>query len=398
VDARVVDVEILNEQNPAFDGMVFGDTGTYRRIHARVHYAVDPASPLNSDIADIGKARHNADGEVEFSGEVIILQPSDPEKGNHRLFFEISNRGRNLSFPLLNDSPFAPNPTTQKDAGNGFLMQQGYTIAWSGWQPALPDDLLDLTVPVARGVSGSAREEFIFDSDEAVSRGTLSYPAADLNRAKATLTVRINERDQRSTPAGLTFTYVNASEIEIHRPPALPAGAIYEFIYPAKNSLVTGLGFAAVRDLVSFRRGASGHEANAPVGRIEYVIGMGISQAGRFARDFIYQGFNIDEGELPVFDGMLIHIAGSRKTFTNERFAQPGRYSRQHEDHAYPGDQFPFTYAETFDPLTQRSDGILKHCEVTSTCPRIMHSDSDTEFWQARASLVVTDPVGGTRP
>ena len=396
--ARVTALDILDEQNPGFDSRVFGEAGTYRRISAVAHFAVDPDDPHNAGIVDLDKAPRNANGEVEFSSELVILQPSDPARSNHRLFYEISNRGRNLSFPLLNDSPFAANPTTAEQAGNGFLLNAGYTIVWSGWQPGLSDDLVDLTVPIAEGVTGPSREEFIFDSDDVVKTVALTYPAADLDPAKATLTVRVNERDERRSVEGLSFKYINPQEIEITRPADLPAGAIYEFIYPAKDSLVTGLGFAAVRDLVSFLRGSPGHAAESPVTGIESVLGIGISQAGRFARDFIYQGFNADEGDRMVFDGLMAHIAGSRKTFVNYRFAQPGRYSRQHEDHAYPGDQFPFTYAETFDPLTQRSDGILNACTASGTCPKIIHSDTDTEFWQGRAALVALDPAGNPAP
>ena len=88
------------------------------------------------------------------------------------------------------------------------------------------------------------------------------------------------------------------------------------------------------------------------------------------------------------------HIAGSRKTFTNYRFAQPGRYSRQHEDHDFPGDQFPFTYVETTDPLTGRTDSLLAACQASRTCPKIFHTDTATEFWQARAALLTTSPAG----
>ncbi|MEZ5660427.1 MAG: alpha/beta hydrolase domain-containing protein [Burkholderiaceae bacterium] len=392
--ARVTALEILEQQNPSFEGASFAAAGTYRRIVARAHFAVDPSAPANAAIVDIDKAPRNAAGEVEFSSDLVILQPSDPQRGNHRLFYEVSNRGRNLSFPLLNDGPYAPDPSTAKQAGNGFLLNAGYTVVWSGWQPDLPGKLVDLTVPVAAGVTGMSREEFIFDADGATGKGPLTYPASDLDPGKATLTVRVNEQDERRTVDGLAFRYVNDREIEISRPAGLPAGAIYEFIYPAKDSLVTGLGFAAVRDLVSWLRGAPGHDVPPPVARIDHTIGLGISQAGRLLRDFIYQGFNADETGRQVFDGAMAHIAGSRKTFTNYRFAQPGRYSRQHEDHAYPGDQFPFTYGETFDPLTQRSDGILKQCRANATCPKIIHTDTDTEFWQARASLVATDPAG----
>ncbi|HEU4428745.1 MAG TPA: alpha/beta hydrolase domain-containing protein, partial [Myxococcota bacterium] len=96
----------------------------------------------------------------------------------------------------------------------------------------------------------------------------------------------------------------------------------------------------------------------------------------------------------PVVEGVLPYIAGSRKTYTNVRWGQPGRFSRQHEEHRVPGNQFPFTYAVTTDPVTGTRDGILARCEATKTCPKLMHVDTSAEFWQAGASLVGTDGAG----
>jgi hypothetical protein len=95
-----------------------------------------------------------------------------------------------------------------------------------------------------------------------------------------------------------------------------------------------------------------------------------------------------------VFDGGMALISGSRKSFTNARFAQPGRFSRQHEEQRVPGNQFPFGYAVTTDPITNARDGILARCEQTQTCPKLMHVDTSAEFWQAGASLVGTDGAG----
>ena len=36
----------------------------------------------------------------------------------------------------------------------------------------------------------------------------------------------------------------------------------------------------------------------------------------------------------------------------------------------------------------------VARCEASKTCPRLMHVDSSVEFWQGRASLVVTDGAG----
>ena len=79
-------------------------------------------------------------------------------------------------------------------------------------------------------------------------------------------------------------------------------------------------------------------------------------------------------------------IAGSRKSFVNARFAQPNRNSTQHLDHLTYGDQFPFSYGVTTDPVSGRMDGIFARCQQTSTCPKLMHVDSSVEFWQGRAN------------
>ena len=391
--ARVTAFEVT-ARAPAYDGKSFGTIGAYERIDATARFAIDPKSERGRKIVDLDKAPTNAEGDVEFSTEVTILTPADPASQSGTLFYEVPNRGRNLSFQLLNLSAGAGNTFSVDDPGDGLLMSRGYTMAWAGWQTDLGDELIDMTLPVLQGVTGPSREEYVFDKDEAVSTATLTYPAADLDPAKATLTVRQNATDERQTPADLSFRYVDDRTIEITRPAGMDAGAIYEFIYPARDSLPTGLAFIATADVVSFLRGGSGHDVESPVSGIDRTIGMGISQSGRFMRDLVYQGFNVDEAGATVFDGVMPHIAGSRKTFTNYRFGQPGRYSRQHEDHDVQGDQFPFTYAETNDPISGRTESILTACEASESCPKVIQTDTSTEFWQARASLVATTPTG----
>ena len=391
--AEVTGLEAL-KRSPAYEGRSFGSAGAYEKIEARVQFAVDPKSERARTVAGIDKAPVNAKGEVEFSTEMVILAPLDPAAGARTLFYEVPNRGRNLAFPLLNAVTKAGPAFTVDDPGDGFLMRQGFTLVWSGWQTDLGDTLMDIRLPVLAGVTGPSREEFIFEDAKPVSTAKLTYPAADLDPAKATLTVRAKPGDARATPAGLSFRFVDAQTVEITRPAGLDGGAIYEFIYPARDAIPAGLGFLATADLVSFLRGNGPAGLKSPVGPIDHTIGLGISQSGRFLRDLVYQGFNADGGGKPVFDGVMPHIAGSRKTFTNDPFAQPGRYSRQHEDHDYPGDQFPFTYAEMTDTVSGRTDGILKACAATQTCPKVIHTDTSTEFWQGRAALVSTAPDG----
>ena len=391
--ARVIDFKIQSS-GPVFDGQSYGDAGTYERIDAIATIAVDPKAPENAVIVGLDKAPKDKNGDVVFSTEVYILRPSEAAKRSPFLFYEIVNRGRNLAFFALDGAHSNSIPSSAKDAGDGFLPAHGDTIVWNGWQPHLADKLVNIDLPVEKGVTSMSREQAIFDKAGETGTIKLTYPAADLDPAKAKLTVRTDDADKAETPKGLTFKYVSPSEIEITRPADAPAGAIYEFIYPAKDPVPAGLGMAAIRDVVSFLRGNPGHDAKSPVDGIKYTVGMGISQSGRLMRDMIYQGFNADEGGKRVFDGAMIHIAGSRKTFVNYAFAQPGRYSRQHEDHDFPGDQFPFTYVKTTDAISGKTDGILEKCQETKTCPKIMHSDSSTEFWQARGYLLTTATDG----
>ena len=127
---------------------------------------------------------------------------------------------------------------------------------------------------------------------------------------------------------------------------------------------------------------------------LDHVVAVGSSQSGRMVRDFVYQGFNEDTDGRRVFDGMTPYVAGARRTFVNARFAQTGRYTRQHEDHNYPMDEFPFTFATTTDPLTGKTDGLLAACTASSTCPNIIQVDADSEYYGAHASLILTDTTG----
>ena len=258
------------------------------------------------------------------------------------------------------------------------------------------------------GITAMVREEFIAEntgllgdnnieelSDERFV-GTLVYPVADPNGA--TLTVRQREADPRVTPAGLAWRLVDDRHVEITRPtaPGFDRGAIYEFIYRARDPIVMGIGFAAIRDIVSFLRYETKDNPLAPQGRprIRRALGFGISQSGRVLRDLVHLGFNQDLAGRQVFDGILPVVAGSRRTCVNWQFAQAGRYSRQHEDHSYGDDQFPFSYPTLTDPISGRTGGILQRARDAGVCPKVLHLDTESDFWQARSSLIATDPSG----
>lgn len=397
--AQVTRFEVT-EDVPAFAGRSFGEAGIYRRITGRATIALDPIDSRNAVITDLTAAPRNANGRVEATADVVILRPEDPLRGSGTLLLDVPNRGRKLAPQLFDDArqPGANNLQTAEDAGIGFLAGRGTTMVWVGWQADIRSEpgQLALAAPVLSSVTGPVREEFVFDHGRNPAPATLSWPLAD--PVNLSVTVRQAWADPRQTPPWLSARALDARRIEVVRPETgFDAGALYEVTYTARDPAVLGMGFAAVRDVVSFlRRDTSTNNPLAFGGRpaVHRAIGFGVSQAGRFLRDFLYLGFNEDTDGRVVFDGLMPHVAGARRMATNVRFGQPGRNARHPQDPAWQADTFPFTYAVLDDPLSGRSDGLMLRCRLTNTCPHVMQSDSEHEWWASRASLLVTDTAG----
>jgi Alpha/beta hydrolase domain len=396
--AEVIRFEVL-QSVPAFEGRGFGSVGPYVKITARATIAVDPADPRNAVIADIDKAPRNEQGRVEATADVVLLRPADPLRANGTLLVDIPNRGRKLAPQLFDDAamPGANEAEKAADAGIGFLHGQGYTMAWIGWQADIPSKAgqLALAAPVLRGVTGPARDEFVFDHLRTPATATLSWPIGDAS--SLAVTVRQKWDAPREKPAGLAIRATDDQTVEITRPESgFDAGALYEVTYVARDPAVLGLGFAATRDVVSFlRRNTNSANPLATGGNfVQRAIGFGVSQSGRFLRDFLYLGFNEDLASGLVFDGLMPHVGGGRRMATNYRFGQPGRNARHPQDPAWQADLFPFTYQTLYDPLSGRRDGLMLRCRLNATCPRVIQTDSEHEWWASRASLLVTDLSG----
>jgi hypothetical protein len=387
--AQVTRLELERIESPALDGRSFGEAGLYERLRGTAHGEVDPADARNAIVVNLDGASRNARGRVEYRTTVEVYRPVDPDRWNGAIYHTVPNRG----------GPVVPDPA---------LLAMGFAFVQVGWQGDLEqtDRNVVAALPVAVGRDGSpvvglAMEEFIFGDGAEESVGRLTYPPAPGAQDGARLTVRRTQHGTRETPADLAWRFEGVDRVVIRRPPGFDGGAIYELVYPARDPIVLGLGFAAVRDVISLLRYDAADPSGGPnpLGApARHAISLGISQSGRFLRDMLYLGFNEDLSGRIVFDGMHPDIAGSRKTFTNHAFGQPGRWQRQHEDHLYPGDQFPFTYATLFDPISGRTDGLMERCALSATCPKIVHTDGEAELWQARASLVVTDTEGRDIP
>ncbi|HWY49382.1 MAG TPA: alpha/beta hydrolase domain-containing protein [Bryobacteraceae bacterium] len=405
--AGITRIQITKVESPTFEGASFGAVGQYEKLVGRVYGEVDPADSRNSVITDLALAPQNSSGRIEYSADIYILRPIDRSKGNHRLFFEINNRGGNLSFGQMNDATSGGNdPAKAADAGNGFLMRQGYTIVWSGWDVTVAPGggRFTIKVPVAMNADGStitgpALEEFVID-DAVTLTAPLTYPAATSDKAQATLTVRTRYEDPPVAVPASGWDYANTSLTAVRLLPpgtTFQRGTLYEFIYPATNALIAGLGFAAIRDVAAFLHNASMDDQGNPnplAQDVQNVYSFCVSQPCRTLHDFLWLGFNQDEAGNRVFDGMLNWIGGGSGIFMNYRFAQPGRTQRQHIARWYPEYQFPFANQTLFDPHTGKMDGRLLRCSESNTCPKIFEVNSENEYWSKAMSVFHLDSAG----
>ena len=405
-EARITRLQITTVQSPTFEGRTFGTggvVGTYEKLIGRAYGEVDPNDPRNALIIDLVLAPRNASGKVEYAMDVYILKPVDMHLGNRKLFVEVNNRGNKL-FGAFNGAPITNDPTTAADAGSAFLMNQGYALAWGGWDPtAAPGgSRLTIQVPVAHNADGSlitgpSYEYLVFDNATTVQAG-ITYPANSLDPTLARLTVRQHLTDSPTLLAPTDWQFVNAKTIQL-----LPAGtifrqsAIYELSYTARDPVVAGLGFAATRDFVSFLRHATADDFGNPnplAGSARQTVAFTVSQPARYVNDFVWLGFNEDEGGRRVFDGIENWIGAGDGVALNFRFAQPGRTERNRQNHLYPEATFPFAFATTVDHLTGRTDGRALRCRESETCPKLFDVISANEYWVKAGSLVHTDPAG----
>ncbi len=436
VHARITKIVVERTESPTFEGQEFGSVGRYEKIVGRMYGEVDPRTPENAGIANLDKAPKNATGRVEYSTDFYMLKPMDVAQGNHKLFYGVINRGSKLDFVLLNNAPYGENtndPTKAVDAGNGFLMRQGYTIVWSGWQtrgktgaqccidPKPHVIGADLPIPLDKGqpITGPVRDLFVGQQQTNPPEhqtATLSYPVESLapNRTQVTVRAKAEGDPPQQIPPCVTgvkaircWSFVDEQTLRLS--PQFESGLLYEFSYTGKNPTVLGLGFAITRDVVSFLRYQPTDDSGTPnplrlsaqETGVSQAFALGISQSGRYLQEHIHGGFNQDERRRIVFDGVIADIAGAGKTFTNFAFGQPGRTQGGHQDFGFPENWFPFAYGQQDDPLTEKRDGILRRGTGRvgdGFDPLVMVTNTATEYWRKSASLVHTDARGNDAP
>jgi hypothetical protein len=391
-------------QMPTFGGMAFGPVGTYDKIRGTAIGALDPKDPKNATITDLALAPVDANGLVEYNMDFYILKPSDLSKGNHKVFFELPNRG-SKQYGALNLSGGGNDPTTPTDAGTAFLQYQGYTIVWGGWESTVSrsNNSMGVTTPVAMNSDGSPITGQVYEYLETDSATTASmtttYVTNSTDPTLATLTVKAHLTDTPTAIPSTGWTWTGPTTIALTPSGTnFTAGSIYELVYTAKNPWVAAVGLAAIRDLASFLRNATADvtsgTANPLAGDVQRMVTFGSSQPARTMNDFVWLGFNEDLNGKQVFDGVFNWVAGGDGVAINYRFEQSGMTERNRQQHFYPEAVFPFAYATTTDPLTMKTDGRDVRCTASNTCPKIMNINSANEYWVKATSMLHTDATG----
>ena len=360
----------------------------YEKIVGTVYFSDDAKNSRNRGIADLDRAPTASHGRVEFSSDLYLLKPKDPRAGNGAALIEVPNRGRKLMVALNRGGTSDPNNAA--DLGDQFLLRQGFTLVWVGWESDLPrtPGLLRIDVPAAsdmgQPITGIAHATFLVE--ERTGKFTVNdlagYPPSDPEGSDSRLVVRSASREQDGATIPRTQWHLSGQTITLEG--GFEPGKLYEIFYRSKNPPIAGLGFAAIRDVATWLK----HQADA-IAPVRYAYAFGSSQSGRFLRNFLYEGFNTDESDRQVFDGVLAHIAGAARINLNRRWSLPTELG------TYAATAFPFTDAAQQDPVSGVSEGLLENPR-SGHAPKIFYTNTPVEYWGGGrvAALVHTDPAG----
>ena len=364
---------------PYKDGRVWGRAGAYEWVVGTATFSVDPTAAGNDRINDLDLAPRDDDGRVTFESDVRFLRPSAPE-GNRRLLFVVANRGFLGGVPFSAGAPLQFGPSEQLHPGDGFLLERGWSIAWCGWQWDVlqAPGVVGLRAPVADVEPGWMRLEFRPDAE--IADHTLSdssflftfadHPTADVHDPDAVLYVRDAPNAERTALPRTSWRFSDATHV------ALDGGFQpfhwYELIYRSSHAPVAGAGLLAVRDVVSHLR----RDRARP---IDHALAYGASQSGRFLRQLVWEGLNLDETGDRVFDGVFSHIAGGRRGEFNHRYAQPS-----------------VTHVIGFSNLAPYDTaGLFARQRALGGVPRTFFTNTAWEYWRGDGALVHVDPVTG---
>ena len=396
------------------DGKAFGNVGPYERLRGRLTFAVEPGAVENQTITDIRLAPRDAAGRVIFAADFILLKPLDPTRSNGRLLYEAPNRGGLSLLNIFNDAAAANLPASDADAGNGFLMEQGYTLLATGWSWDVAPGGNDLRadVPVAsdagKQIFGRVNGEISVTAPAATARqyspGAIGYEPVSPNDGSDVLTVRDSAFGPRTPVARERWRWGYEKDGRAVYDPSVitldggfKPGSIYAVTYSARAPRVAGLGLAGIRDAAVFFRNERADKNGTPNPLLEgggtlptTTLAFGRNQGARALQSLVYFGLTADGRRRMAFDGILMSGGGAGRGGFNYRFAQPGRHFGPDSDLDFPSDVFPFSTASQTDPATNETASVLDRATVTGLVPRLFYVDSASEYWTRSASLAHT--------
>lgn len=153
------------------------------------------------------------------------------------------------------------------------------------------------------------------------------------------------------------------------------AGKRYRLRYRSASCPVNGAGLLSSRDVVAMLRYDTG-KLGFPIGRVDQTLGFGVPQSGRYLRQFLFDGLNVDESGRSVFDGLLIDVAGPRRGDFNLRYGQ--LLVNRSEG---PGIEPPH-------PMDHRDGGLLDCQRALGHVPKTVLVNTASEYWRRNASLI----------
>ena len=391
--ARVTRI-VIDETRP----LVAADAGgiASEQIAGRAFGELDPNSAANTIINDLPLAR-DADGKVRYVATFVLTKPVDLSRASGLMWHEVPNRGLRINGAIA-------------ERANGDI---GLASAWQGDNAGATavratagvDQPHWLKLPIARNADGSPVVGKVIGrivnragpQSQAliVQTNPVPYRPASLDTRQATLVSRTAESTRGEVigetpiaPSDWAWARCDASNpfpgvpdpTQICLKNGFDVAKLYQVVFESTDAYVLGIGFAAWRDVGMFFKTARADDtgtANPVAGAVTHSIGRGASQSGNFLRGWLHLGFNRDEAQRQVHDGLWPIIAG-RRIALNFRWAQPDGVLELYQ----AGSEGPQWWLPNPDPVRGgAAAGLLDRCTATNTCPKIVEHFGAAEVW-----------------
>ena len=391
--ARVTRI-VIDETRP----LAAADAGgiASEQIAGRAFGELDADSAANAIINDLSLAR-DADGKLRYVATFVLTKPVDLSRASGLMWHEVPNRGLRINGAIA-------------ERANGDI---GLASAWQGDNSGATavratagvDQPHWLKLPIARNEDGSPVAGKVIGrivnrtgpQSQAliVQTNPVPYKPASLDTRQATLVTRTAESTRGEVigetpiaPSDWAWARCDASNqfpgvpdpTQICLKNGFDAAKLYQVVFESTDAYVLGIGFAAWRDVGMFFKTARADDtgtANPVASGVTHSIGRGVSQSGNFLRGWLHLGFNRDEAQRQVHDGLWPIIAG-RRIALNFRWAQPDGVLELYQ----AGSEGPQWWLPYPDPVRGGgAAGLLDRCTATKTCPKIVEHFGAAEVW-----------------